>query len=49
MSIFSGKITISQASKKLENLLGVILKFNDNVRPRSNADKKKKAMLTKNN
>ena len=40
-SVFNGKITINEADKKQSNVLDVILNFNDKVRPRSKADKKK--------
>ena len=44
-SIFNGKITISEADKKQSSLLNTILNFNSKVRPRTKADKGKKAML----
>ena len=40
--IFSGKITISEAYKKQSNLLDVILKFDNKVRPKSKPCKEKK-------
>ena len=37
-SIFNGKIITNEADKKQDNLLDVILNFNNKVRPRSKAD-----------
>ena len=47
VSIFTGKITIREADKKQSNILDVILKFNDKVRPTAKADKEKRTMLMK--
>ena len=38
-SIFTGKITLSEADKKQSNLLDDISNFNNKVRPGSKADK----------
>ena len=46
-SIFTVKITISEADKKQSNLLDVILNSNNKVRPRSKADKEKKSSAYK--
>ena len=46
-SIFTGNITISEANEKQSNLLDVILNFNNKFRPRSKADKDKKAIFMK--
>ena len=42
VSIFSGKMTISETDRKHRNLLHVTLEFNDKVRPRLKVDKEKK-------
>ena len=42
-SVFTAKITISEADKKQSNLLEVILNFNNKVRQGSKADKEKKS------
>ena len=42
-SIFNGKIIINEADKKRDNLLDVILNFNNKVRPRSKADNEERS------
>ena len=41
-SVFTGRITISEADKRKSILLDVISNFENKIRPRSKADKEKK-------
>ena len=43
VSIFSGKIAMSEANKKQSNILDVISNFNGKIRLRSKTDKEKKS------
>ena len=42
-SVFTGRITISEADKRKSILLDVISSFENKIRPRSKADKEKKS------
>ena len=43
-SVFTGRITISEADKRKSILLDVISNFENKIRPRSKADKEKKGL-----
>ena len=44
-SVFTGRITISEADKRKSILLDVISNFENKIRPRSKADKEKKRIV----